>query len=65
VSFSFLPADMVSQILNFGLPAPIDIQIVGKDLPGNRKVADQLLRSLAGVPGLATCTCSSRPTSPR
>jgi len=53
VSFSFLPADMVSQILNFGLPAPIDIQIVGKDLAGNRKVADQLLRKLAGVPGLA------------
>lgn len=52
VSFSFLPADMVSQILNFGLPAPIDIQIVGKDLEGNRKVADQLMRSLAGVPGL-------------
>lgn len=52
VSFSFLPADMVSQILNFGLPAPIDIQIVGKDLAGNRKVADQLLRKLAGVPGL-------------
>jgi len=52
VSFSFLPADMVSQILNFGLPAPIDIQIVGKDLTGNRKVADQLLRKLAGVPGL-------------
>ncbi|KAI3590592.1 CzcABC family efflux RND transporter, transmembrane protein [Cupriavidus sp. U2] len=52
VSFSFLPADMVSQILNFGLPAPIDIQIVGKDLAGNRKVADELLRKLAGVPGL-------------
>jgi len=53
VSFSFLPADMVSQILNFGLPAPIDIQIVGEDLAGNRKVANQLLRSLADVPGLA------------
>lgn len=51
-SFSFLPADMVSQILNFGLPAPIDIQIVGKDLAGNRKLADELLRKLAGVPGL-------------
>lgn len=53
VSFSFLPADMVSQILNLGLPAPIDIQIVGKDLQGNRRVADQLLRKLAGIPGLA------------
>ncbi len=37
VSFAFLPADMVSQILNLGLPAPIDIQIVGKDLQGNRR----------------------------
>jgi len=53
VSFAFLPADMVSQILNFGLPAPIDIQIVGNDVDGNRQVADSLLRSLATVPGLA------------
>ncbi|WP_019447199.1 efflux RND transporter permease subunit [Cupriavidus sp. BIS7] len=52
VSFSFLPADMVSQILNFGLPAPIDVQIVGNDLNGNRAVANRLLRELAAVPGL-------------
>src|SRR5712671_3404981 len=37
VTFAFLPADMVSQILNFGLPAPIDIQIVGNNLEGNRR----------------------------
>ena len=53
VSFSFLPADMVSQILNFGLPAPIDVQIVGNDLQGNRAVAQRLLGQLAAVPGLA------------
>jgi len=35
---------MVTQILNFGLPAPIDIQIVGNDLQGNRQFADNLLR---------------------
>jgi len=52
VIFSFLPADMVSQILNFGLPAPIDVQIVGNDLKGNRAVANRLLRELAAVPGL-------------
>src|SRR6266481_2506515 len=40
VTFAFLPADMVSQILNFGLPAPIDIQIVGNDLEANRQFAD-------------------------
>src|SRR5207237_9466593 len=36
VSFAFLPADMVSQILNFGLPAPIDVQVVGNDMEANR-----------------------------
>ena len=35
-TFSFLPADIVTQILNFGLPAPIDVQVVGKDSAGNR-----------------------------
>ncbi|SDD37426.1 Multidrug efflux pump subunit AcrB [Cupriavidus sp. YR651] len=53
VSFSFLPADIVSQILNFGLPAPIDVQIVGNDLAGNRVVANRLARLLTAVPGLA------------
>ena len=51
VTFSFLPADIVSQILNFGVPAPIDIQIVGPS-PRNRDIADQLLSSLRHVPGL-------------
>lgn len=53
VSFSFLPADMVSQILNFGLPAPIDVQIVGNDVAGNRAVANRLLRALSAVRGLS------------
>ena len=38
VTFAFLPADIVSQILNFGLPAPIDVQIVGNDLEGQPEV---------------------------
>ncbi len=50
-SFAFLPADIVSQILNFGVPAPIDIQIVGPS-PRNRDIANQLLASLRQVPGL-------------
>jgi CzcA family heavy metal efflux pump len=50
-TFSFLPADIISQILNFGAPAPIDIQIVGPS-PKNRDVADKLLASLRHVPGL-------------
>src|SRR5205807_985075 len=42
VMFSFIPADIVTQILNFGLPAPIDIQVVGRDLEGNRRFASAL-----------------------
>jgi multidrug efflux pump subunit AcrB len=52
VTFAFLPADIVSQILNFGLPAPIDIQIVGNKLDANRVVANRLLAELRGVRGL-------------
>ncbi|MGI4857068.1 MAG: efflux RND transporter permease subunit [Janthinobacterium lividum] len=52
IEFAFLPADIVSQILNFGLPSPIDVQIVGKDIAGNRVVADRLLAQLRGVRGL-------------
>jgi len=51
VTFAFLPADIVSQILNFGLPSPIDIQIVGNDLEGNRRFADNLLQKVRYVPG--------------
>jgi multidrug efflux pump subunit AcrB len=53
VTFAFLPADMVSQILNFGLPAPIDVQVVGNDMEGNRRYADALLSKLKFVSGTA------------
>jgi multidrug efflux pump subunit AcrB len=52
VSFAFLPADMVTQILNFGLPAPIDIQIDGADIDRNRDVANRILREIRNVPGI-------------
>jgi multidrug efflux pump subunit AcrB len=51
-TFSFLPADMVTQILNFGLPAPIDIQIDGADINRNREVADQILSETRRIPGI-------------
>lgn len=51
VEFYDLPADMVSKILNFGLPAPIDIQIVGRNLAANRQFAGNLLNQLKFVPG--------------
>src|SRR6202035_3281646 len=50
-TFSFLPADIVSQILNFGVPAPIDIQIQGPS-PRNHDIANALVATLRQVPGL-------------
>jgi multidrug efflux pump subunit AcrB len=52
-SFAFLPADMVSQILNFGVPAPIDVQVVGNDVAADRKYADELLARITRIPGIA------------
>jgi len=49
--FTFPPADIVSQILNFGLPAPIDIQIAGFNVEGNRQYANMLLERMRSVPG--------------
>ncbi|HEX9403700.1 MAG TPA: efflux RND transporter permease subunit [Steroidobacteraceae bacterium] len=53
VSFSFLPADIVSQILNFGAPAPIDLQIRGNDLGADYAYANELLVQIRGVTGVA------------
>jgi multidrug efflux pump subunit AcrB len=52
VQFSFIPADIVTQILNFGLPAPIDLQVVGRNLDANHEFAVALERKLALVPGI-------------
>ena len=52
-TFSFPPADIVSQILNFGSPAPIDLQIAGKDARANQAYAAMLLREIKQIPGVA------------
>jgi CzcA family heavy metal efflux pump len=52
VTFWTLPADMITQILNFGIPSPIDIQIEGNNVDGNRVVADKILNQVRGVPGV-------------
>jgi CzcA family heavy metal efflux pump len=52
-TFYFLPADMVTQVLNFGLPAPIDVQIEGADIDDNREVAARMLQEITKVPGIA------------
>jgi multidrug efflux pump subunit AcrB len=51
-TFYFLPADIVSQTLNFGLPAPFDIQIVGREQAENRAIAARLAGQLRHVPGV-------------
>ncbi|MDB5363336.1 MAG: transporter [Rhodospirillales bacterium] len=52
-TFAFLPADMVSQILNFGVPAPIDLQVIGNDIQADRAYADALLARIKRIPGIA------------
>ena len=52
-TFSFLPADIVSQILNFGLPAPIDVQVIGNNQPANYAYATDLLKRIRTVTGIA------------
>ncbi len=51
VTFAFLPADIVSQTLNFGLPSPLDVQISGKDTEANRAYANELLQKFRTIPG--------------
>jgi len=50
-SFFFEPADIVSQTLNFGLPAPLDVQIVGRDTAGNFAAASQIAAKMRDIPG--------------
>jgi multidrug efflux pump subunit AcrB len=65
VTFSFVPADIVTQILNFGLPAPIDIQVVGRNIPANRVFASRLVSKLAQVPGIADLRVQQEFNQPR
>jgi multidrug efflux pump subunit AcrB len=51
-TFYFLPSDIVTQVLNFGLPAPVDVQIEGADIDGNREVATRMLQEITRVPGI-------------
>src|SRR6202035_4218737 len=52
VTFYFLPADIMTQTLNFGLPAPIDIQIDGADIADNSRIADKMMTELSHVRGI-------------
>ena len=62
--FSFPPADIVSQILNFGAPAPIDIQIRGANLSANFDYANKLLKEIRRIPGVADARIQQSAKSP-
>jgi CzcA family heavy metal efflux pump len=64
MSFSFLPADIVSQILNFGAPAPIDLQIRGANQQANFTYANQLLNRIRRIPGIADARIQQSPNAP-
>ena len=63
--FYFLPADIVSQTINFGLPAPFDVQIVGRDQAGNRAVAAALAAKIRQVPGTVDVRVQQPADQPR
>jgi CzcA family heavy metal efflux pump len=64
MNFSFLPADIVSQILNFGAPAPIDLQIRGANLAANFDYANKLLSRIRRIPGVADARIQQSPNAP-
>jgi multidrug efflux pump subunit AcrB len=64
LTFAFLPADIVSQILNFGAPAPIDLQIRGANVAANFAHANDLLNRLRRIPGIADARIQQSPNNP-
>jgi multidrug efflux pump subunit AcrB len=64
-TFYFLPADMNTQILDFGLPAPIDVQIEGQDVQRNFELASQVMNQLRYVPGLTDLRIQQQVDYPR
>ncbi|QXQ07618.1 efflux RND transporter permease subunit [Sphingosinicellaceae bacterium] len=64
-NFAFLPADITSQILNFGAPAPIDIQVTGKKAADNTAHAARILRAIRSIPGLADARIQQSARSPQ
>ena len=64
LTFFFAPADIVTQVLNFGLSAPIDIQIAGRDLARNEEIARKILADIAKVPGIVDARLMQVPRTP-
>jgi len=64
IEFFFQPADIITQILNFGLPAAIDVQFTGADLAGNAALAAQLAKEIRGIPGAVDAHVHQRMDGP-
>jgi multidrug efflux pump subunit AcrB len=64
-TFSFLPADIVSQILNFGSPAPIDLQVAGPNQDANQRYASEVMRRMRLIPGIADTRIQQASTYPQ
>jgi multidrug efflux pump subunit AcrB len=63
-TFAFLPADIVNQILNFGAPAPIDLQVRGNNLNANFAYATKLLNQIRRIPGVADARIQQSTNNP-
>jgi multidrug efflux pump subunit AcrB len=63
-TFAFLPADIINQILNFGAPAPIDLQVRGANLDANFAYANRLLSRIRRIPGIADARIQQSPSAP-
>ena len=63
-TFFFTPANMTNQILDFGLPAPIDLQVVGRNATGNYKIAEALLQKVQRIPGVVDAHIHERVSYP-
>jgi multidrug efflux pump subunit AcrB len=64
-TFSYPPADIISQILNFGAPAPIDLQVAGKNMGENLAYASRMLRDIRRIPGIADARIQQSLSSPQ
>jgi multidrug efflux pump subunit AcrB len=64
VVFFFAPSDIVTQVLNFGLSAPVDIQIAGRNVDGNLEVARKIRKEIAALPGIVDVRMQQVPQTP-
>jgi multidrug efflux pump subunit AcrB len=62
--FTFPPGDITAKILNFGLPAPLDVQIIGRDTEANMAYAERVVTEMRRIPGIADATIGQTLSEP-